>query len=57
MRACVAYVAVLLTSLTACGDDTLKMAEDVRRGLRLLFDRLAERGWAPHLESIEVIDA
>jgi 1,4-dihydroxy-6-naphthoate synthase len=38
-------------------DDTLCMPDDVRRGLRVLFDQLAERGWAPRLETIEVIDA
>lgn len=38
-------------------DDTLRMPTDVRRGLRTLFDQLAERQWAPPLETIEVIDA
>jgi 1,4-dihydroxy-6-naphthoate synthase len=38
-------------------DDTLFMPGDVRRGLRVLFDQIAERGWAPRLENIEVIDA
>jgi 1,4-dihydroxy-6-naphthoate synthase len=37
--------------------DTLQLADDVRHGLRLLFDRLTERGWAPPLEQFEVIDA
>lgn len=37
--------------------DTLRMPDDVRRAMRLLFDRLADRGWAPRLDSIEVIDA
>jgi 1,4-dihydroxy-6-naphthoate synthase len=38
-------------------NDTLCMPEDVRRSLRLLFDRLALLGWAPTLDVIEVIDA
>lgn len=40
-----------------CNTDTLELPQDVRRAMRLLFDRLAERGWAPRLENIEVIDA
>jgi 1,4-dihydroxy-6-naphthoate synthase len=38
-------------------DDTLNMPADVRRALRVLFTQLAERGWAPPVETIEVIDA
>jgi 1,4-dihydroxy-6-naphthoate synthase len=38
-------------------DDTLCMPPDVRRGLRVLFDQLADRDWAPRLDSFEVIDA
>jgi len=37
--------------------DTLRMPPDVRRGLRVLFDELAESGLAPRVDDIEVIDA
>jgi 1,4-dihydroxy-6-naphthoate synthase len=37
--------------------DTLCMPPDVRLGLRILFDELAESGLAPSLHDIEVIDA
>jgi 1,4-dihydroxy-6-naphthoate synthase len=36
--------------------DTLCMPGDVRAGLRMLFNQLAARGWAPTVETIEVID-
>ena len=36
--------------------DTLCMPEDVRRALRVMFDRTAELGIAPRIERIEVID-
>jgi 1,4-dihydroxy-6-naphthoate synthase len=37
-------------------DDTLRMPNDVRRGLRVLFDRVHDLGLAPKIETIEVID-
>jgi 1,4-dihydroxy-6-naphthoate synthase len=37
--------------------DTLYMCEDVRRAIRILFDRVADLGIAPALREIEVIDA
>jgi len=38
-------------------NDTLCMPADVRQGLRVLFNQLADRCWAPRLDTIEVIDA
>lgn len=40
-----------------CNTDTLKLPDDVRRGLRVLFDRLAEMKLMPELPSYEIIDA
>jgi 1,4-dihydroxy-6-naphthoate synthase len=37
-------------------DDTLRMADDVRRAMRVLFDRIAAMGLAPRIEEYEVID-
>jgi len=37
--------------------DTLKLPEDVRRGLAVLFDRLASLKLMPELASYEIIDA
>jgi 1,4-dihydroxy-6-naphthoate synthase len=37
-------------------DDTLRMPDDVRRGMRVLFDRIAALGIAPRIEECEVID-
>ncbi len=37
--------------------DTLKLPEDVRQGLRVLFDRLARQNLMPELEHYEIIDA
>lgn len=40
-------------------DDTLRFPEDVRRGLELLLDRVADLGLGPRLspESLEIVDA
>jgi 1,4-dihydroxy-6-naphthoate synthase len=37
--------------------DTLRLPDDARRALRLIFDRVAAMGIAPHLPELEVIDA
>ena len=38
-------------------EDTLCLQPDVRQAFRIMLDRLASRGWAPRVETIEVIDA
>jgi 1,4-dihydroxy-6-naphthoate synthase len=37
--------------------DTLNLAPDVRRAMRLMFDRVAEHGIGPRIDQFEVIDA
>jgi hypothetical protein len=36
--------------------DTLRLPEDVRRALRLLFERVAARGFGPRIDSFGIID-
>jgi 1,4-dihydroxy-6-naphthoate synthase len=38
-------------------DDTLRLAGDVRRAMRVMFDRVAAMGIGPRIRRIEVIDA
>jgi 1,4-dihydroxy-6-naphthoate synthase len=37
-------------------EDTLALQEDVRRGMRLLFDRVAEHGIGPAVDRIDIIE-